>query len=309
QLAADAQADPDALAARLANLGPLAAPLVQAALEGGPAGAKAAAAKARDLAVARFAKLLSDDADANRRFAADALFGLGDLATPALEKLATEGGPDERHRAERLLRRIRWSISEDLYRRTGTLLEGFEALPWRDRRFKVYELEKQGGAEAIPTLRVVLEKDPSPAVRVTAAECLARQGDPVGLLFLRAHDIALLTQEPGVIAAIAMDQGIRYLQIRRYEKALEEFQRVLALQPDNDIAHYNLACAFALRFARDQAAEDKDRAFEHLERSIQLGFDDDDHIAKDSDLDALHDDPRFHAIVEKLRAKKAQEKP
>ena len=296
------------LAPRLGALGPLVAPLLTAVLESGPAELKPIAERARDLANARFAKLLADDRAAAREFAAASLFGMGPLATPVLEKIAREGGPDERHRAERLLQQVKWSISEELYRKTGRLLEGFEKLPWPDRRFLAYELEKQGGPDAVPTLRRILERDESIGVRVAAAEALARQGDRLGFRFLTTLGLAPLTQAPELIAGIAMDQGIRYLQIRRYEKAIEEFKRVLELQPENEIAFYNLACAYALRSARDGAPADKDRAYDALERSIKLGFEDPDHIGKDEDLASLRDDARFHAILEKLKLKKAGEK-
>jgi Tfp pilus assembly protein PilF len=287
-------------AARLARLGPLAAPLLVALARGDDEAARAVAERACNEATARYEPLLSAESQAARDFAAESFYGLGELVRPALERLAREGTPDERHRAARLLDRIDWSISEELYRRTGRLLDGFAALPWRERRMIAYELEKQGGSEAVPTLRRIVERDPSDAVKAVAAESLARLGDPYGLAVLARLGQRPLAQSPEVAAAIAMDQGIRYLQIRKFDRAIAEFRRVLEVQPENDVALYNLACAYAL-------SGDKDRAYEYIERSIAAGFEDADHMEKDDDLKSLREDERFRKILYELRLKKRTE--
>ncbi|GIW71322.1 MAG: hypothetical protein KatS3mg102_0864 [Planctomycetota bacterium] len=258
---AAAAGEPDALAAlqaRLARLGPLVAPLLaRLAASEQPAERALAGAVLQRLEV-RHTELLRSGDDRLRRFAAEQLFGLGDLARPLLERLRAGDDPQLREWAAVLLRRIEWAISEELYQRTGHLLPGFEQLPWMERSYQVFLLEKQGGAAALPTLRRILERDPSPGVRIEAAESLVQLGDPVGRAYLERIGLEPLLQSPEMRAAIAMDQGIRYLQIGRYEQAVREFQRVLELQPDNHIALYNLACAYSLM-------GDADRAIAHLE--------------------------------------------
>ncbi|MGH7293563.1 MAG: TPR end-of-group domain-containing protein, partial [Polyangiaceae bacterium] len=214
--------------------------------------------------------------------------------------VSREGTPDERYRADRLLVRITWSISDDLYRKTGRLLEGFEARPWRERRAIAYEMEKQGGADALPTLRRILERDPSENVQAVAAESLARLGDPEGAAFLARMGAKPLVQSPEVLAGIALDQGNRYLEIRRFEQAIAEYNRVLEVQPKNQIALYNLACAYALM-------GDKERAFDYLQKTIDAGYDDFDYMDKDDDLRSLRDDPRYKRMGEAGRLKKQTE--
>jgi tetratricopeptide (TPR) repeat protein len=298
--AAQDDAAVEAAASRLARVGPLASPLMALLVRADSARAKRVGELARDRTIARALKVLSAEDQAARDFAAESLYGLGDLARPALERVAREGTPDERHRAARLLDRITWSISEELYRRTGRLLRDFEARPWRERRMIAYELEKQGGAEAIPCLRRILERDPSDGVKVVAAESLARLGDPLGLAFLARLGEKPLVQSPEVAAAIAMDQGIRYLQIKRYDRAIAEFQKVLEAQPKNEVALYNLACAYAL-------LGNADRAFEYLERAVEAGFTDAEHTEKDEDLTSLRKDPRFARILDRMRLQKGSE--
>ncbi len=62
---------------------------------------------------------------------------------------------------------------------------------------------------------------------------------------------------------------------------------------------YNLACVQAIR-------GEKDKSFENLEKAIELGFTDVDHISKDPDLANLKSDPHFNLILKK--AQKAEER-
>lgn len=64
---------------------------------------------------------------------------------------------------------------------------------------------------------------------------------------------------------------------------------------------YNAACAFAL-------AGDEDAAFEHLLLALSLGWTDAGHLQRDSDLDALHDDPRWPAVVAGAESREAASK-
>ncbi len=62
-------------------------------------------------------------------------------------------------------------------------------------------------------------------------------------------------------------------------------------------AHYKLACAFA----RGTGAADRDEAFTHLERALELGRRDADHLEKDPNLESLHADPRWPVLVGRAR--------
>ncbi|RME75522.1 MAG: tetratricopeptide repeat protein, partial [Planctomycetota bacterium] len=287
---------PEALASlekRLVRLGPLVAPLLARWLEGDRPG-RAFAERVRDRICARCVGWLGSPQEFEREFGAQSLYAMGPLAQPVLERLRRGDDPDLQERAAVLLRRIRWRISDPLYLRLGHLLPGFETASWRQRRYEVYRLEKQGGADAVGTLREILARDPSRGVRLMAAESLARLGDVYGFEYLARAGLEPLLQSPEVKAQIAMDQGIRYLQIGRYERAIAEFETVLEIEPGNFIALYNLACAYAL-------AGDAERACTYLERSVQAGFDDLEHIESDPDLDAIREHPRYRKVIEALR--------
>ncbi len=108
-------------------------------------------------------------------------------------------------------------------------------------------------------------------------------------------------QSPVLNVPIFMSQGIKYLEVGRYAEAEEEFQKVLGIDPENDVAHYNLACTYSLwgKFGP---------ALEHLRLSIEYGFTDFDHIGRDPDLDPLRKDPRFQPLIEEMKAKFGEKK-
>ena len=86
--------------------------------------------------------------------------------------------------------------------------------------------------------------------------------------------------------------GSRLLQLRDLDRA------VIALTAAVDhlgysagSAMYNLACAYALK------GNEAELALKWLERAVNAGFDDPDHLQTDADLAGLHGDPRFKAIA------------
>jgi len=52
-----------------------------------------------------------------------------------------------------------------------------------------------------------------------------------------------------------------------YQGAIEEFKQALALDPNDISIHFNLACTYSLN-------EEADKALEHLDRAVTLGFTD-----------------------------------
>ncbi|MHC4829298.1 MAG: TPR end-of-group domain-containing protein [Planctomycetota bacterium] len=283
------------LVERLARVAPLALPVLE-----GVAASENEADRAFVNAVTR--RVVQDAIEHLRkdgvpavRYGEERLFGLGDLGVEAIRsaRAELEGEPDVAFRLDHALVRIHWRLSQVLYERIGHQMDGFFAMSWRERRLFVFEIEKQGDRAAIPVLRRVLELDSSPGVKLMAAESLARLGDRDGLAYLTSLGQTLHLQSPEVAAGIAMAQGIKYLQIRRYDRAIKEFRRVLELQATNETAFYNLACAYSLK-------GDLEEALGALEQAIQNGFDDAEHMHKDPDLDPLRLDPRFHKLIQGL---------
>lgn len=81
-----------------------------------------------------------------------------------------------------------------------------------------------------------------------------------------------------------------YTQKGLHKKALVLDRRLARLKPEDPAVHYNLACSLAL-------IGEKDLAFQALERAIETGYHDFEHLIRDSDLKSLHSDPRFQKLA------------
>lgn len=136
---------------------------------------------------------------------------------------------------------------------------------------------------------------------------LAKQPNDVGLL----ADLALIMyglnrpSEGDTYIAQAMKAGtlnrFQYRELGRslynfknYRGSARYYELALALQPDA-IDYYNLACSYAL-------ANQKEKAFESLNKALENGFTSKQQVENDTDLESLRDDSRFKALLEKLTA-------
>jgi tetratricopeptide (TPR) repeat protein len=67
-------------------------------------------------------------------------------------------------------------------------------------------------------------------------------------------------------------------------------KRLVQLRPGDALAHYNLACSYAL-------TKKAELAIRTLRRAIELGYSDFRYIREDRDLDAIRQDPRFRQLM------------
>lgn len=74
----------------------------------------------------------------------------------------------------------------------------------------------------------------------------------------------------------------------------EMAERVLGEDQDEPIVLYNVACFYA-------QAGDKQQALDLLEKAVDKGWGDKAWLQNDSDLDSLKDDPRFEAVLDRIR--------
>jgi len=84
--------------------------------------------------------------------------------------------------------------------------------------------------------------------------------------------------------------GHHLTQKRRYREGLQIDSRLVQLRPRDPVAHYNLACSYALLGQTDEAIE-------ALRRAIELGYRDFKHLKQDRDLDSIRNDPRFRQLL------------
>ncbi len=76
----------------------------------------------------------------------------------------------------------------------------------------------------------------------------------------------------------------------RYAEGLQVDKRLVSLRPGDALAHYNLACSYALLMRAEPALKT-------LRRAVELGYRDFRYMREDRDLDAIRHDPRFRQLL------------
>lgn len=82
----------------------------------------------------------------------------------------------------------------------------------------------------------------------------------------------------------------------RYVEGLQIDRRLVQLRPSDALAHYNLACSYALLKRADQALKT-------LRLAVELGYRDFRYMREDRDLDAVRQDPRFRQILREYESR------
>jgi Flp pilus assembly protein TadD len=76
----------------------------------------------------------------------------------------------------------------------------------------------------------------------------------------------------------------------RYPDGLQIDKRLVQLRPNDPLAHYNLACSYAL-------LKRPENALRTLRRAVELGYRDFRYMREDRDLDSIRHDPRFRQLL------------
>ena len=84
--------------------------------------------------------------------------------------------------------------------------------------------------------------------------------------------------------------GFSLHALGKLDEALKAHHAATEFPAVAGVATYNIACVHALR-------KEKDEAFKWLNKAVEAGFTNADHLAGDSDMDGLREDPRFSKLV------------
>jgi len=95
--------------------------------------------------------------------------------------------------------------------------------------------------------------------------------------------------------------GIQRYKEYDYEEAIEDFNKVLETEPNDISVHFNLACANSL-------LEQKDEAYFHLNRAIELGFKDYQRIRNHDALAYLRTQPEYEELENRVMNPIAKQK-
>jgi len=96
--------------------------------------------------------------------------------------------------------------------------------------------------------------------------------------------------------------GDAFTRKGEFQKGLEFDLRLSQLKPENKLIRYNLACSYAL-------TGQKDKALSCLNKAVDLGYADLEHLRQDHDLDAIKSDPRYQSLIKKLAASQPETSP
>jgi tetratricopeptide (TPR) repeat protein len=108
---------------------------------------------------------------------------------------------------------------------------------------------------------------------------------------------AVLRHDTLNLSALQM-LGHSLTRLGRHKEALEVDKRIACLAPDDDVAHYNLACSYSNLGRLDEALA-------ALARSVELGYDNVEYMMHDPDLENVRRDPRYQDIVDSISAGKS----
>ncbi len=123
----------------------------------------------------------------------------------------------------------------------------------------------------------------------TATGSLARSGDQNQLDFELDFYGRILERCPTYVDVLRV-QGNNLTLKGRYVEGMQIDKRLVQLRPTDPLAHYNLACSYALLKRPDQALKT-------LRRAVELGYRDFRYMRQDPDLDSIRPDPRFRQLL------------
>jgi tetratricopeptide (TPR) repeat protein len=99
----------------------------------------------------------------------------------------------------------------------------------------------------------------------------------------------ILQRQPDYVDVLRVMGNLLTLK-GRYSDGLQIDRRLVQLRPHDALAHYNLACSFALLKRPDQALKT-------LRKAVELGYRDFRYMREDRDLDSIRHDPRFRQLL------------
>ncbi len=122
-----------------------------------------------------------------------------------------------------------------------------------------------------------------------AGKSQARGSDQSQLDFELEFFGGVIAQQPSYVDVLRVMGNLLTLK-GRFADGLVIDKRLVQLRPSDSLAHYNLACSYALLKRPEQALKT-------LRRAIELGYRDFRYMSEDHDLDAIRHDPRFQQML------------
>jgi serine/threonine protein kinase/Tfp pilus assembly protein PilF len=107
----------------------------------------------------------------------------------------------------------------------------------------------------------------------------------------KQRTLSYVTRHPESPRAYYLGSGI-YFDLGERAEGMRWVDKALHVDPSDPGVHYNVACTLA-------RAGERERALDHIERAMELGFAGMKWLSNDPDMATLKDDPRFKAAIKK----------
>ena len=88
--------------------------------------------------------------------------------------------------------------------------------------------------------------------------------------------------------------GISYADLKQYDRAIQDFNKAIELDPQYASPYFNKACAYALQNSLQEAIHWLRKTLEMNSEEYCL------EAKKDSDLDSIRDTPAFKALMDEF---------
>ncbi|MFM7149405.1 MAG: TPR end-of-group domain-containing protein [Gemmataceae bacterium] len=117
----------------------------------------------------------------------------------------------------------------------------------------------------------------------------ARECEPNQLDFELEFFGNILARSPDYVDVLRVMASLLSLK-GLFAEGLKVDRKLVRLRPADPLAHYNLACSYAL-------LKRADASLKMLRRAVELGYRDFRYMREDHDLDAIKQDPRFRQLL------------
>ncbi len=104
----------------------------------------------------------------------------------------------------------------------------------------------------------------------------------------------ILQRHPDYVDALRV-MGTLLTMKGRHRDGLEIDRRLVRLRPKDALAHYNLACSYAL-------LKRADPALQALRKALEMGYRDFRYMRQDRDLEYIRSDPRYKQLLREFEA-------
>jgi tetratricopeptide (TPR) repeat protein len=129
----------------------------------------------------------------------------------------------------------------------------------------------------------------------STSPALARGADQNQLDFELEFFGGVLGRNPNYVDVLRIMGNLLTLK-GRFAEGMQVDKRLVQLRPTDALAHYNLACSYALLKRPDQSLKT-------LRRAVELGYRDFRYMKEDRDLDSVRHDPRFRKLLQEYEGR------